>query len=471
MTEKYPAWMFIVFPAISMLLGWGLRGYIGGGPFGAMIPGALVAISISMLLELPVEMAAIFGVFAVVGIGIGGEMTYGQTLGFLKNPDTVGWGLLGTTIKGSIWGLLGGIISAMGLIYKRLSKKVIILSFIILLVGMLIGLKLINQPQILYFSGPEKPRPESWGALLMGAVAMLVYLKYKIETAGFRIISRFALLGLLGGGLGFGLGSLWMVLGFHLSSGVIFRNWWKAMEFSFGLLFGAAFGYAAWLSRKEFSFQEAEPSAGPFFSSGKPTNEFLVMTFVSFLVFWFLPFGLDPMAEVSKGTADFTMIGLSDWAKIFSNFAFFGFIMVIAIMKYPSAAWQIVVTITFCHTVIDLMGDYSPNLTASSLIGLRFAIIVVFTTVVALLTAYFQRHAKVIRNMFLLLIWSSMLIAFLRLALNPDVFNVSGLSVCEIICGRFFVHLVFLLSALFISWISVVKISSPEEKTQVAIQH
>ena len=81
--------MYILFPAISMLLGWGLRGYIGGGPFGAMIPGAMVALSLSMLLELPMAITSVLVVFGVIGVGLGGEMTYGQTLGFLKNPDTM----------------------------------------------------------------------------------------------------------------------------------------------------------------------------------------------------------------------------------------------------------------------------------------------------------------------------------------------------------------------------------------------
>ena len=36
------AWVLV--PAVVMSLGWGLRGYIGGGPFGAMIPEAGQAI-------------------------------------------------------------------------------------------------------------------------------------------------------------------------------------------------------------------------------------------------------------------------------------------------------------------------------------------------------------------------------------------------------------------------------------------
>ena len=47
--EKHAPWLFIIFPAVTMLFGWGLRGYISGGPFGAMIPDAMVAISISWI--------------------------------------------------------------------------------------------------------------------------------------------------------------------------------------------------------------------------------------------------------------------------------------------------------------------------------------------------------------------------------------------------------------------------------------
>jgi hypothetical protein len=38
-----------------MLLGWGLRGYIGGDPDGALIPGVLVALSLCLLLGYKIE--------------------------------------------------------------------------------------------------------------------------------------------------------------------------------------------------------------------------------------------------------------------------------------------------------------------------------------------------------------------------------------------------------------------------------
>ncbi|MEI6139137.1 MAG: hypothetical protein WCP85_07725 [Mariniphaga sp.] len=200
---KDSVWKFIVFPAVTMLLGWGLRGYIGGGPFGAMIPGAMVAFSLCILLGLPLKPSAIIVVFGVAGIGIGGEMTYGQTLGFLRSWDTTWWGELGITIKGGIWGLLGGAILATGFFYRQLSKKTITIAYLMLFIGMLIGFKLINQPMVIYFSDPAKPRFESWAALLLGAVFYLLYLRQNTSKETFKIIFQFAFWGLIGGGLGF----------------------------------------------------------------------------------------------------------------------------------------------------------------------------------------------------------------------------------------------------------------------------
>ena len=35
--------LFIVFPVLAVMLGWAWRGFIGGGPVAAMIPGAGIA--------------------------------------------------------------------------------------------------------------------------------------------------------------------------------------------------------------------------------------------------------------------------------------------------------------------------------------------------------------------------------------------------------------------------------------------
>lgn len=449
--EKYTPWLFIIFPAIAMLLGWGLRGYIGGGPFGAMIPGAMVAISISLLLELPPAVASVFVLFGVVGIGLGGEMTYGQTIGFLRNSDTMWWGTLGLTLKGGVWGFLGGIVLAMGLIYDRLSKKTILITFLLLLAGMLVGFKLINQPMVIYFSDPVKPRSESWGALLVGAITILIFLKNKVESSDFKTISRFAFWGLIGGAAGFGLGGFWIVMGSHFPKEFVFQSWWKAMEFTFGLLFGATLGYAAWLSRNEIVFEKSvDPTKSTI--SYKPVLKEIALTFLAgILIFWLFSAILDPVVETGKGVAGFTMIGFADIAKIFSNYAFFGLILIAFAMRFPFIAWQFSITLTFCHTVIDLMkGFFSED--NSSITGLL--LILLLTLVVSMLTAWFQRRQNLLQNLFLLLIWSTMSVAFLRLAIKSELLNISGLSICEIVCGRFFVHIVFTVSAIFISWIS-----------------
>jgi hypothetical protein len=453
-TQKQGAFVFILFPAITMMLAWGLRGYIGGGPFGAMIPGAMVAICLSLLLKIPPRLASVIAVFGVVGIGLGGEMTYGQTLGFLLKPETMWWGTLGTTVKGSVWGLLGGIILSMGFLYNMLSRKIIITSLILLLAGMLAGFKLINQPMIIYFSDPAKPRPESWGALLVGAIAVLIYLKTTTDNSSFRIISRFALLGMTGGGLGFGLGGFWMVLGSRLPHEVVFKEWWKAMEFTFGFIMGGFFGLAAWRSRNEIipvtETNQVDLNSGPV----KLVREFLVTLVTGILIYWAFSSWLDPIVD-SGDVKGFTMIGLRDMAIIFSNYAFFGLIMVVVVIYFPYSAWQIAVTLTFCHTIIDLAQDVFHDSAAQLQIAASVAFILITTLVVSVLTAWLQRRKNIVKNMFLLLVWSTVVVAFLRFLYQPGILKIAGLSFRQLILERFFVHIVFLTSALIITFFSL----------------
>jgi hypothetical protein len=457
--KEYPFWLFILFPAITMMLGWGLRGHIGGGPFGAMIPGALVAMSLSMLLKLPPGMASVFVLFGAIGIGLGGEMTYGQTLGFLKNPETQWWGTLGITVKGAVWGLLGGAVLGVGLVYRSIPKKNIIIGFLLLLAGMLVGFKLINQPMVIYFSDRTNPRPESWAALLVGAEVLLIYLKNIIKDDSFKVILRFVRWGFIGGGLGFGLGGFWMVLGFNLPSDMIFQNWWKAMEFTFGLLFGGFLGYAAWLCRWEIDAGsdsgEAESRSAESASSFKTILQELAVTLVAgLLIYWVFSVWLDPVVEAGKGIRGFTLPGLRDLAILGSNFAFFGLILILALMRFPATAWQLAVTLTFCHSAIDLMSDWYPDSSTNSPVVIRTAWILGMTLVVAVLTAIFQRRENRLHNLFLLLVWSSVGISFLRLFINPATLSVSGLSFSQIVFGRFIVDIFFLISALVVTWIS-----------------
>ena len=51
MTPTRPLWQWCLLGAIAMSLGWGLRGSIGGGSLGAMIPGAMIGLVLCLLLN------------------------------------------------------------------------------------------------------------------------------------------------------------------------------------------------------------------------------------------------------------------------------------------------------------------------------------------------------------------------------------------------------------------------------------
>jgi hypothetical protein len=455
-TENYPRWMFIIFPALAMMLGWGLRGHIGGGPFGAMIPGAMVALSLGLLLEMPVAATSVLVVFGVFGIGLGGEMTYGQTLGFLRNPETVWWGTAGTTVKGAVWGLPGGAVFAMGFLFRRIPKKTMILTFLLMMLGMYIGYKLINDPMIIYFSDPANPRPESWGALLVGAIVLLLYLKFKLKKADFKIIIRFALIGMIGGGLGFGLGGFWMVMGSNMP-GVIFKSWWKAMEFTFGFLLGSSLGFAAWLSRNELkniSNQDWKIPDAPFQSV---YFELVLILLAGIVTYWFIPNSLEPFVEGAGDSDGVVLTALRDISRILVNYAFFGFLFVLMIIKFPKIAWQIGITLTFCHAAIDLIRDFYPDANTSSPFTMHFLFVFLMTAAVALLVAFFSRRENSVSNLFLLLIWSCIIVSFLRKGINPEKLNTEGISLCQLICERFIVDIFFAVSAIVVSLMIVRK--------------
>jgi len=445
-----PQRMFIALPALAMMLGWGLRGHIGGGPFGAMIPGAMVALSISLLLKLPAAATSIVVVFGVFGIGLGGEMTYGQTLGFLRNPDTVWWGTAGTTLKGAVWGLLGGTVLSLGFLFHRVPKRIIISALLLMLAGFFLGFKLVNEPMLLYFSDPAKPRAESWAALLFGAVATIVYLKFKLKQEEFKLLLRFALYGLVGGGLGFGLGGFWMVLGSHLPE-VIYSDWWKAMEFTFGLLLGASLGWAAWKSRKEIqSYNQADKISEK--HSLSITGELGILFAVAVFTHWLWPNLLESFVDagsVNDGPGLFVVQGI---ARVMVNYAFYGFIFVLVIMWFPRMAWQIGITLTFCHAAIDLIRDFYPDLNPWAPFTMHFFWVFFMTAVVAVLTAIYSRRKNSTVNLFMLLIWSCIAVSLLRLAFLSGSLSVSGMSFREAVCGRFFVDIFFIVNAMAVSW-------------------
>ena len=145
-SKQHPAWVFIVFSAVAISLGWGLRGFIGGGPFAALIPGTYMALTLSMLLGHGMKQAASLALFCSVGVGLGGDMTYGQTLGLAigntsLGEDTLLWGLFAVWVKGAVWGLIAGAFLGVGLTRRHYSKMAIAIGIVLSMVAFYVGVK------------------------------------------------------------------------------------------------------------------------------------------------------------------------------------------------------------------------------------------------------------------------------------------------------------------------------------------
>lgn len=438
--------LFVLFPAIAMLLGWGLRGYIGGGPYGALMPGCFVALTITLLLGYRMETAAVAALFGAVGIGYGGNMTYGQTLGFLREPDTVYWGLLGCLVKGTVWGLLGGLVLGLGLARDRIKRSVLCGAFVAGFFAYFVGLFLINEPKLIYFSDPvNKPRDESWSGLLFAAFGIAAYLQARGGNRVLALPLRFAFWGAVGGGIGFGGGGLWMVVGPHLPLPQAWIGWWKVMEFFFGFALGAALGLCAWLNRTELKHagQRGE------------TPALFWPPCVGFIVYVAALFGgyasLDAYAPDVLDNVVF---------QVAFGYILFASATIIFGLHSLQAAWQAAITMAFFHTVIDYTRDLnSPDKFGySASVPVQVLILVVSCTVVGYLVNRFQQGEKAVPRLFLLAIWSCYVISCVRSFLYAQYLSPpAGEGRIGLLLSEkptiIFVHGTFTLAALYCTWV------------------
>lgn len=399
-----------------MLLGWGLRGFIGGGPLGAMIPGAMVALILCLILGVDQRASALLAAFGAIGIGLGGQMTYGQTIGFIVVPETFYWGLLGLTVKGGIWGLSGGAILGLGIVLKQIQRKDVVIGLGVLLVGLIVGWKLINEPRLIYFSNPhDKPRAEIWAGLLFGTVALLGFLAFKGQA---RLPLHFALWGALGGAIGFGGGGLWMVAGKALPELKHWASWWKFMEFTFGFCFGLALGYAAWLKRAAIrSAQTSSPVARP----QLPSVAFaLVATTVMALALLWLEASID----------------------IVCTFTFLGVGLLIVALFREAFAWQVALTMTSCAFVYDLVEKFHEEQGWGGP-STKWIAAAITAVVFGWLTARRLRSERpMVAWSFLVLTWSAVFVSYLK---SLRSFLPLG--------SHTIVELIFTLSAAALTWL------------------
>ena len=420
-TEKQPSmWVYIAFPAIAILLGWGLRGYIGGGPFGAMIPGTYMALSLSLLLGHSMKQAASLALMCSIGVGFGGDMTYGQTLGLAigntsLGEDTTAYGLLGCGVKGAVWGLLGGAYLGVGLTRKFYSNRALVIGILVSMLAFYVGVKLINQPKLIYFSDPYiKPRGESWAGLLFAGIAFLGFMRSQCKNEYANLPLKFALFGLIGGGLGFSVGTLWMVFEGPFEPGEV--RWfgrWKAMEFTFGLLLGGFWGLCAYLNRNALQAcadTGEEDQMTPAKMGWSVFGVFAVAT-TAFFVFPAILNTLPEQADDYTAFHSLIKYTVGSVQELYYSFMFFGGVCLLIAMHSSRAAWHVAISVMFLHTVLDFNDDlYGENgLNMSPVLG-GVVVLGCVGTVIYLVERFIRREYA-LSAYYLLAVWSCMAIA------------------------------------------------------------
>lgn len=278
-----PVWQPVLFTSMAGAMGWGIRGQYGHET-GAMLAGLLVSLVLVFLLwpHAGPGAAARAVAFGTLAMGIGGSMTYGQTIGLTQNPEFIRnweawrWGMLGLGIKGAIWIGFAGLFIGMGMGGVRYTSRDMLLALAGTFALYHAGCWALNEPfdpanRILppvYFSaswhwlpgaGAElKPRREVWGGLLFALAGLWAWSGWLHRD---RLARHLALWGLLGG-VGFPAGQC--LQSFHAWNPEAFRqgiwvtlapvmNWWNWMETTFGAVMGAFLGFGLWLNRRRIS--------------------------------------------------------------------------------------------------------------------------------------------------------------------------------------------------------------------------
>ena len=238
---------------ISMSLAWSLRGQFGGLN-GAMIPGALAAAVIVLLLhdEKWNFAAGRTILLGALGFSLGGTMRYGHLMEIVTSSQTLlptGMDLLHIFGIGAIWGGLGTTFLGFGLCEKPLHKKDFLFFMVLAIFGFVPRVILSMQTMSIYFY--------TAGLILLNA--------YNLMIKKSRVVFLFAMAGMWGFGLGFLFAVILLYLGSHgLLPGPY--PWWTLADpitgFTGGCFLAAILGrldYEDFASRWSFSPGLANP--------------------------------------------------------------------------------------------------------------------------------------------------------------------------------------------------------------------
>ncbi len=334
--------VLIALAALSMSVGWGLRGDYGHEA-GAMMPGALIGLALCLAAGRAdwLNRAPTIAAVCALGWAFGGQMSYGIVIGYTADSMLVNvlYGYANLFVIGALWGAVGASLLGLSLTARRseldafvtpllavyagwklldfsgatawlearwslydtdwvaassalliaagcaalLPKARAACRFIITLsAGWLIGFGLLTVTLHLRMT---PPRSDNWAGCLGLCAAMCLYLWRTHHRAALSLASY----GALAGGAGFAIGDFVQMLG-RANWGIIGRfsalqglGYWKWMEQLFGLLMGAgvALGIAR-LAKLNLMPPEEDESNG----WSRPTSKDAAVLFLLLAIPW-----------------------------------------------------------------------------------------------------------------------------------------------------------------------------------------
>jgi hypothetical protein len=388
---------YIFLPALTMWLGWGIRGLFGHAN-GAMIPGALLALAISGLLKGKRFSTGLAVAMTAIGFGFAADETTLQTAGYLMgtNPDhlvKLGLAYSGLALKGALWAMLGGAGLGLALAAHLYRKLDVAIGGVIMIAAFYAGWWAVNRPRLIYFS---LDRPEIWCGLLLGGVALLAWLRAR---GGTRIPLKLSAWAALGGGIGYPVAVTLASLGRH-SAHAVGYDWWKLAETTFGAFMGAAVGLGTYLLKDKLPERGENPKAEP--SAGVPR--------------WVI--GIAGALGVALANSLYAGVAIGGTSRAFHTvvpWIILGPVLWCVAFWWKSATWQIGVTMTFFATATDVLLFWRHDEQMGNT-ALLWALVGVATLIVAWKAAGWRAEtAGTARKASLFLVWTMMALSYLVL--------------------------------------------------------
>ena len=247
---KISKWLVMLITALTLGLGWAIRGHFGHW-WGASWAGGMGVIALLLAIgrEDWLKRLPVLALLGAIGWGFGGVMSYGVVIGYGRSIELLNsaYGYAMLFVIGGLYGFIGGGLFGIGLSTDKKKKidwmRLLLEMFV---VGSLAYWFIIIEMEWLM----TPPRDESW-AICLGSASALAWYQYR---SGNINALRVAIFSGLGGGIGFAFGNFIQTLG--AVSGISY-NWWNVMEFTLGFFGGVGMTYGVISSGWS---EKAEPS-------------------------------------------------------------------------------------------------------------------------------------------------------------------------------------------------------------------